>query len=81
MMSKPREFWLQELKDYDQWSAHDHEQYDDDVHVIEFSAYATILKELCTLRVEAEEHEKEIIEVANVAFLQGLAKGRTKPAE
>ena len=36
---KPREFWLTEHKEYDQWSAHDAEQYDTDIHVIEHQAY------------------------------------------
>jgi hypothetical protein len=33
-----KKFWLTELKDYDQWSAHDHEQYDDDIEVIDIKA-------------------------------------------
>lgn len=40
---KAREFWLTELKDYDQWSAHDSEQYDDDIHVIEKWEYDALV--------------------------------------
>ena len=34
-----REFWLTENKEYEYWSAHDTEQYDDDIHVIEYAAF------------------------------------------
>ena len=40
-----REFWLTEHKEHDFWYAHDSEQYDDDVHVIEKSAFDSLLKD------------------------------------
>lgn len=45
-MSEPREFWLIEYKEYGQWSAHDSEHYDTDIHVIEYSAYDLKQKQL-----------------------------------